>query len=70
MAKNFLVDIDSITLNTTSKNLPYYEARCLLCHKKLKLYDEYCDQLFKSDGPNSAYIEIISTKFWKIVRWG
>ena len=29
--------------------------------KKLKLYDECCDQLLLSGEPNSAYIEILST---------
>ena len=29
--------------------------------KKLKLYDECCDQLLLSAEPNSAYIEILST---------
>ena len=28
--------------------------------KKLKLYDECCDQLFLSDEPNSAYKAILS----------
>ena len=33
----------------------------MICHKKLKLYDECCDQLLLSGEPNSAYIEILPT---------
>ena len=56
-AKNFLGDIDSITLNETSTNVSDHLAG----YKKLKLYDECCDQLLLSGKPNSAYIEILST---------
>ena len=56
-AKNFLGDIDSITLNATSTNVSDHLAG----YKKLKLYDEFCDQLLLSGEPNSAYIEILST---------
>ena len=56
-AKNFLGDIDSITLNATSTNVSDHLAG----HKKLKLYDECCDQLLLSGEQNSAYIEILST---------
>ena len=55
--KNFLGDIDSITLNETSTNVSDH----LVGYKKLKLYDECCDQLLLSGEPNSAYIEILST---------
>ena len=55
-AKKFLVDIDSITLNATSTNLSDHLAG----YKKLKLYDECCDQRLLSGEPNSAYIEIPS----------
>ena len=33
---------------------------CVHIIKKLKLYDECCDQLFLSDEPNSAYNAILS----------
>ena len=56
-AKNFLGDIDSITLNATSTNVSDHLAG----YKKLKLYDECCDQLLLSGEPNSAYIGILST---------
>ena len=56
-AKNFLGDIDSITLNKTSTNVSDHLAG----YKKLKLYDECCDQLLLSGEPNSAYIGILST---------
>ena len=56
-AKNFLGDIDSITLNATSTNVSDHLTR----YKKLKLYDECCDQLLLSGEPNSAYIGILST---------
>ena len=56
-AKKFLGDIDSITLNATSTNVSDHLAG----YKKLKLYDECCDQLLLSGEPNSAYIEIPST---------
>ena len=56
-AKNFLGDIDSITLNETSTNVSDHLAG----YKKLKLYDECCDQLLLSGEPNSAYIGILST---------
>ena len=56
-AKNFLGDIDSITLNATSTNVSDHLAG----YKKLKLYDECCDQLLLSGEPNSGYIEILST---------
>ena len=59
-AKNFLGDIDSITLNKTSTNVSDHLAG-YICHKKLKLYDECCDQLLLSGEPNSAYIGILST---------
>ena len=59
-AKNFLGDIDSITLNETSTNVSDHLAG-YICHKKLKLYDECCDQLLLSGEPNSAYIGILST---------
>ena len=59
-AKNFLGDIDSITLNETSTNVSDHLAG-YICHKKLKLYDECRDQLLLSGEPNSAYIEILST---------
>ena len=65
-AKNFLGDIDSITLNATSTNVSDHLAG----YKKLKLYDECCDQLLLSGEPNSAYIGILSTGGLKIVRWG
>ena len=55
--KNFLGDIDSITLNATSTNVSDHLAE----YKKPKLYDECCDQLLLSGEPNSAYIEILST---------
>ena len=55
-AKNFLGDIDSITLNETSTNVSDHLAG-YICHKKLKLYDECCDQLLLSGEPNSAYID-------------
>ena len=58
-AKNCLGDIDSITLNATSTNVSDHLAGCI-CHKKLKLYDECCDQLLLSGEPNSAYIGILS----------
>ena len=54
---NFLGDIDSITLNATSTNVSDHLAG----YKKLKLYDECCDQLLLSGEPNSAYIGILST---------
>ena len=56
-AKNFLGDIDSITLNETSTNVSDHLAG----YKKLKLYDECRDQLLLSGEPNSAYIGILST---------
>ena len=56
-AKNFLGDIDSITLNATSTNVSDHLAG----YKKLKLYDECWNQLLLSGEPNSAYIEILST---------
>ena len=59
-AKNFLGDIDSITLNKTSTNVSDHLAG-YICHKKLKLYDECCDQLLLSGEPNSGYIGILST---------
>ena len=59
-AKNFLGDIDSITLNETSTNVSDHLAG-YICHKKLKLYDECRDQLLLSGEPNSAFIEILST---------
>ena len=59
-AKKFLGDIDSITLNETSTNVSDHLAG-YICHKKLKLYDECCDQLLLSGEPNSAYIGIFST---------
>ena len=59
-AKNILGDIDSITLNETSTNL-FDHLAGYICHKKLKLYNECCDQLLLSDEPNSAYIGILST---------
>ena len=60
-AKNFLGDIDSITLNETSTNVSDHVAGYICHKKKLKLYDECCDQLLLSGEPNSAYIEILST---------
>ena len=59
-AKNILGDIDSITLNETSTNVSDL-LDGYICHKKLKLYDECCDQLLLSGEPNSAYIGILST---------
>ena len=56
-AKNFLGDIDSITLNATSTNVSDHLAG----YKKQNFYDECCDQLLLSGEPNSAYIEILST---------
>ena len=56
-AKNFFGDIDSITLNATSTNVSDHLAG----YKKLKLYDECCDQLLLSGEPKSAYIGILST---------
>ena len=38
--------------------------------KKLKLYDECCDQLLSSGEPNSAYIGILSTGGLKNRWWG
>ena len=58
--KNFLGDIDSITLNKTSTNVSDHLAG-YICHKKLKFYNECCDQLLLSGEPNSAYIGILST---------
>ena len=55
-AKNFLGDIDSITLNVSSTNVSDHLAE----YKKLKLYNECCDQLLLSGDPNSAYIGILS----------
>ena len=52
-AKNFLGDIDSITLNETSTNVSDHLAG-YICHKKLKLYDECCDQLLLSGEPNRS----------------
>ena len=56
-AKSFLGDIDSITLNATSTNVSDHLAG----YKKLRLYDECCDQLLLSGEPNSGYIGILST---------
>ena len=53
-AERFLSDIDSITLNQTSTNVSNVI-------KKLKLYDECCDQLLLSDEPNRAYIGMLCT---------
>ena len=60
-AKNFLGDIDSITLNETSTNVSDHLAGYICHKKKLKLYDECCDQLLLSGEPNSACIGILST---------
>ena len=60
-AKNFLGDIDSISLNAISTNVSDHLAGYICHKKKLKLYDECCDQLLLSGEPNSAYIEILST---------
>ena len=65
--KNFLGDIDSITLNETSTNVSDHLAGYICHKKKLKLYDECCDQLLLSGEPNHAYIEILSTGGLKIV---
>ena len=59
-AKSFLGDIDSINLNETSTNVSDHLAG-YSCHKKLKLYNECCDQLLLSGEPNSACIGIFST---------
>ena len=69
-AKKFLGDIDSITLNETSTNVPDHLAGYIISYviKKLKLYDECCDQLLLSGEPNSGYIGILSTGGLKIVR--
>ena len=59
-AKSFLGDIDSITLNAISTNVSDHVAGYIVI-KKLKLYDECCDQLLLSDEPNREYIGILST---------
>ena len=60
-AKNFLGDIDSITLNETSTNVSDHLAGYICHKKKLKLYDKCCDQLLFYGEPNSGYIGILST---------
>ena len=60
-AKKFLGDIDSITLNETSTNVSDHLAGYICHKKKIKLYDECCDQLLLSGEPKSAYIGILST---------
>ena len=45
-AESFLGDIDSITLNETSTNVSDHVAGYIAIIKKLKLYDEFCDQIF------------------------
>ena len=60
-AKKFLGGIDSITMNETSTNVFDHLAGYIYVIKKLRLYDECCDQLLLSGEPNSAYIEILST---------
>ena len=59
-AKNFLGDINLITLNETSTNVSDHLAGYIVV-KELKLCDECCDQLLLSGEPNSAYIGILST---------
>lgn len=58
-AEEALGDVESITLNATSKTVSDHVAG-YICHKKHKFYDGCCGSLLLSNEPSTAYIDVLS----------